>query len=238
MDNDCDGETDEGVKNTYYFDNDNDGYGIAGNSIQACFPPEGYKSVNNDCNDNNPSIHPGATDTCDGIDNNCDGVDNGCGGGGGGGGGGRTYYCGDGLCYGTETCETCEEDCGECCEPSWTCSDWGECFPSNSQTRECTDENECGTRDNIPSEIRTCTYAPSIVCGNGICETGETCETCENDCGVCPPGGETETEEPPTGGFGLLGMFTAGQVTGMAALLGLIIILLLLFLATKRRKKK
>jgi len=238
MDNDCDGSVDEGVKNAYYFDNDNDGYG-SGSPIEACFPPEGYRTSSNDCDDSNPNVHPGASESCNGIDDDCDGsVDEGCGGGGGGGGGGTTYYCGDGLCYGTETCETCEEDCGECCEPSWSCSEWGECSQENLQTRECTDENACGTRDNIPSELRPCTYTPSTGCGNGVCETSETCETCEEDCGVCPPGDGAEVEETPPEGFGLLGMFTAGQVTGIAALMGLIIILLLLFLATKRKKKK
>jgi hypothetical protein len=24
-------------------------------------------------------------------------------------------------------------------------------------------------------------------CGNGVCQTGETCSTCPADCGVCPP---------------------------------------------------
>jgi len=31
-----------------------------------------------DCDDTDPNINPGATDTCDGIDNDCDGIDNNC----------------------------------------------------------------------------------------------------------------------------------------------------------------
>lgn len=43
---------------TYYADNDGDGYGDAGNTVVACSAPQGYTNDNADCDDNNAQINP------------------------------------------------------------------------------------------------------------------------------------------------------------------------------------
>ncbi|MFN0187097.1 MAG: MopE-related protein [Bacteroidia bacterium] len=65
---------------TYYADVDGDTYGNAGVSILSCAisAPVGYSADATDCNDANPSINPGATELCNGIDDDCNGIiDNG-----------------------------------------------------------------------------------------------------------------------------------------------------------------
>lgn len=58
---------------TYYVDLDGDGYG-AGTGIIFCSDPgSGYSLNNTDCNDANASVHPGATEVMNGIDDNCNG---------------------------------------------------------------------------------------------------------------------------------------------------------------------
>ena len=77
-DDDCDGNTDEGCA-TYYEDLDSDGYGNAAVSQVATSQPTGYVTNSSDCNDTNGAINPGATETCNGVDDNCDGsADEGC----------------------------------------------------------------------------------------------------------------------------------------------------------------
>ncbi len=77
IDNDCNDEVDgafaEGAV-PFYPDGDSDGYAVPGKSVTACEAPEGYASLDagEDCNDDEPTINPGADEVCDGVDNNCD----------------------------------------------------------------------------------------------------------------------------------------------------------------------
>ena len=57
----------------YYPDADGDGYGGGNNWVWAVNAPPGYVSDNTDCDDDDTSINPNASEIADGFDNNCDG---------------------------------------------------------------------------------------------------------------------------------------------------------------------
>ncbi len=77
IDNDCDNLIDDddpdaiAGNNTFYIDDDGDGFGNAQITIMSCTAPAGYVEDNTDCDDSNPNINPDAPEVCDGIDNNC-----------------------------------------------------------------------------------------------------------------------------------------------------------------------
>ena len=74
IDNDCDGETDEGLLEVFYADADGDGWG-GDSSVEACEAPDGYSEASGDCDDDDPETHPAASedDCTDPHDYNCDG---------------------------------------------------------------------------------------------------------------------------------------------------------------------
>jgi hypothetical protein len=77
IDDDCDGNIDEGC--VFYFpDTDADGHGDPA-GVPVTTPTSGYVNNNDDCDDTDDSIHPGATEQCNGVDDDCDGAtDEGC----------------------------------------------------------------------------------------------------------------------------------------------------------------
>ncbi len=79
-DNNCNGVVDDHGAvgcTTYYYDQDNDNWGLPGNPICACAPEGFYRATNvGDCDDTNPIRNPGLPEqVADGYDNNCDGVE-------------------------------------------------------------------------------------------------------------------------------------------------------------------
>jgi len=76
LDNNCDGQIDEGIQATYFTDNDSDGFGDPNNSVQDCQLNVGFSLNNTDCDDNNPNIYEGAPEIPNnGIDEDCNGSD-------------------------------------------------------------------------------------------------------------------------------------------------------------------
>ncbi len=86
-DDDCDTLIDEGVKVSWYADEDGDGFGASPQvtqPVEACpdTPPANYVSNYDDCNDSaalnedgtmiGAGIFPNANEYCDGVDNDCD----------------------------------------------------------------------------------------------------------------------------------------------------------------------
>lgn len=75
VDQNCDGEIDEGLKTTYYMDMDGDAFGVDSNTFEACERPDSYAEVAGDCNDVDANINPSAVEVLgDQIDNNCNGA--------------------------------------------------------------------------------------------------------------------------------------------------------------------
>ncbi len=177
-DNDCDGAVDEDCLP------DSDGDGFA--------PPE-------DCNDSNPDIHPGALETCNGLDDNCnglvdEGVTNAC----GECGEVPEEVCADGLdndcdgmvdegcggCSGSET-KVCyrgpdgTQGVGQCREGLMECIGgelWGPCEGDVLPEPEICDEldNDCDGETDEQWAIG------SNACG--WCDDTELCDNIDNDC--------------------------------------------------------
>lgn len=80
---------------TWTYDGDGDGFGDAtGGEVVACSAPDDYVREAGDCDDQDPAVHPRATESCDGtVDSNCDGFT------------GATDHDGDGV----KACEDCDD---------------------------------------------------------------------------------------------------------------------------------
>src|SRR3989344_18274 len=140
---------------------------------------DGVTSCNLDCNDKNPSSYPGNTEICNGVDDNCDGTtDEGC-------------NCGAGA---TRKCGT--TDVGMCSYGIQRClgSNWSVCEGAITPISEI-----CGnkTDENCDGEVSSCpTPPPGPVCGNSLCERGESNSSCSSDCAPLPSSDPSGSRAP------------------------------------------
>ncbi|MFH1464363.1 MAG: MopE-related protein [Pseudomonadota bacterium] len=118
-DDDCDGRLGDETIISWYLDGDGDGYGDPEQALRDCFEPSGYVDNDEDCDDTDPAVHPGAEEHCDGEDDDCDGLPD-------EGTYGTWYYDGDGDGWGDPDDHT------------WTCAPtagWtrrgGDCAPDD-----------------------------------------------------------------------------------------------------------
>jgi len=75
VDDNCDGDVDEGVLHDYRVDADGDGYG-SDQHVTACAGSPNTSTDGSDCDDSDPDVHPKADEICaNGIDDDCEGGD-------------------------------------------------------------------------------------------------------------------------------------------------------------------
>ena len=75
LDQDCDGEADEGAADAtaWPVDEDGDGYASATGAVLACEAPPDTPELLGDCDDADDGVYPGAPESCGDGDLNCDG---------------------------------------------------------------------------------------------------------------------------------------------------------------------
>ncbi|WP_420578558.1 MopE-related protein [Ekhidna sp.] len=180
-DNDVD-ENCDGIKTyTWYEDLDEDGFGNSESFEVAAEQPSGYVDNDEDCDDDDASINPEATEIKgNDVDENCDGNV-------------ESAVCGDGVHDVGEICDDGNGESGDGCNA--TCDSDETCGNGYVDEGEICDDGNTVSGDGCND---TCTSDET--CGNGIVDPCEECDdgntTSRDGCsGMCEiedgPGGET-----------------------------------------------
>ena len=159
VDNNCNGQIDEGVLRAFFPDTDHDNFGDshAANPTRACAPSAGLVENALDCDDTNAAVSPVASEVCDGRDNNCNGaVDEDP---------SATFYCASS--YGTPANTTfgCTTDAAAMT---------GTCVVQSCRTGfgNCNTQIEDGCETNLQSSPIHCGACPTVCGAGGVCSSG------------------------------------------------------------------
>ena len=179
---DCDDDNPAvGEPLAWYPDADADGWG-SNEGDTTCVAPTDGVATTGDCDDGDPTVHPEATEICDGLDQDCDGtVDNGF--------TVATWYTdADGDGYGDDTTgvDTCAPADGAV-EQAGDCDDSDPAFHPGAEEPDCTDENDYNCDGSIG-------YADNDADGYAACQecddtnpavyptAAELCNQVDDDC--------------------------------------------------------
>jgi hypothetical protein len=180
IDDNCDGEVDEGIKVELLPDVDGDGYGDdTAATTPGCVGTAGFTALAGDCDDSVSNRHIGASEVCNGTDDDCDGLVDDINDG--------VVICASGT---SKDCTTAggiagQESCSNDCLGYDKCVGPEACNGLDDDGDSVADENfacvlgvvsvcqtSCGT-----SGVRQCVAG----CVAGPCSASEICNFCDDD---------------------------------------------------------
>ncbi len=177
-DDDCDGLIDEGVLQTVFVDADEDGHGKPGSGKEGCAGAPKTSLLDDDCNDADATVHPGADEVCDKADQDCDfEIDEGV----------LVVYWtdqdGDGYGDPAKPVSACEAPAGAVIEP-------GDCAPEVATVHPNADELCNGKDDDCDGQVdeswptlgQPCDGLDTDPCPDGtvVCAPGQADTICED----------------------------------------------------------
>ncbi|MBI5607395.1 MAG: putative metal-binding motif-containing protein [Deltaproteobacteria bacterium] len=155
-DDNCDGSSDpagSGGCSTYYADGDGDGFGSSNSAQCLCAASSPFTAgKGGDCSDQNAAVHPGATESCNSLDDDCNGKTDES------GGSSKYYLDADGDGFGTGNPVTA-------CGPAspYTAGKAGDCNDSDKVVYPGAAEVQCNKKDEDCSGADLCTVCQTTV---------------------------------------------------------------------------